>query len=622
MPHARIIATLLTLVSILLVSAAPAEEIRDYYAEPGLHPFKDPIADLNETIDPFSGMLQLRHTDITVPGNGGLDITVNRFYLHHQDGQGQSPSYTSLYGIGWTMHFGRIVVPQNEADKICTQGQWSVSTRDNPSIEHPDGSRELLVLADNGNGALITKSNWRAECVSANGMLVTSPDGTRYKMDVISTVSLGDGGTETSWYTSEITDVVGNSIHITYQQNPNGYLYIDEVTGHTPSGTSDGRLVKFSYDTDANDCFKLREISSNNQVWRYTYEPIPGFDPGYTFCGYNLTEVVMPSGQRWQYEYYPDNYPGPGKFSVKKVTYPYGGVIEYTYQHVQFDPTDYHITTAIQTKNTSGPNITPGAWTYTFAPGSYPVTNSSGSTDYVDLTTVTQPNGTTRYVHQGASVTGFGNLWAAGLLLATEVYSPTGQWIEQIVSRWGKRQISIENYYHGRENQIDNETNAPILLETHTWRNGGTHSVINSNHDVYGNPGTVEETTLIIGEPSKITNHTYFNDPVKWIIGVPEDETIVGIGTIDRTLNNLGQVISENKYGVTHNTLPIPRRAISEPRRMHAAIPQPPTIITAVSPGMRVTRSLSPSAGSSIRPAPWPRSPTDADSPNRSATTC
>ena len=59
-----------------------AEEIRDFYAEPGLHPFKETIAHLNETVDPFSGILQLSHTDITIPGNGGMDINISRFYTN------------------------------------------------------------------------------------------------------------------------------------------------------------------------------------------------------------------------------------------------------------------------------------------------------------------------------------------------------------------------------------------------------------------------------------------------------------------------------------------------------------------------------------------------------------
>jgi len=299
MRYSIIIRLILAAATITWMASPGAEEIRNYYEEPGLHPFKDPIANLNETIDPFSGMLQLRHTDITVPGNGGLDINVNRFYLHHQDGEGQNPAYNSMYGIGWTMHFGRIVVPSNYADRVCTQSNWATSTIDNPSIEHPDGSRELLVLSPNPDAYLVTKSNWRADCVGG-GVLVTSPDGTQYMMDAVASVAVAGGQIEKSWYTTAITDVYGNSIHISYQTHPMGYLLIDQVTGHKPDGSSDGRVVTFSYesvdDQNPDACLKLAEINSNGQIWQYTYELLAGFDPGYTFCGYNLTQVTMPSG--------------------------------------------------------------------------------------------------------------------------------------------------------------------------------------------------------------------------------------------------------------------------------------------------------------------------------------
>src|SRR4030067_3087792 len=53
----------------------------DYYAEPGLNPFRDPVqANANEVIDPFSGGLHLSHVDTFIPGNGGLHINTQRVY--------------------------------------------------------------------------------------------------------------------------------------------------------------------------------------------------------------------------------------------------------------------------------------------------------------------------------------------------------------------------------------------------------------------------------------------------------------------------------------------------------------------------------------------------------------
>lgn len=39
-----------------------------------------PFLDVVETVDPFSGNLNLLHTDTLLPGNGGLDINVQRAY--------------------------------------------------------------------------------------------------------------------------------------------------------------------------------------------------------------------------------------------------------------------------------------------------------------------------------------------------------------------------------------------------------------------------------------------------------------------------------------------------------------------------------------------------------------
>ena len=72
------------------------------------------------------------------------------------------------------------------------------------------------------DGSLITRSNWRAECVpdpalppnNKPGMLVTGPDGTRYTMDQFDFYQ-----EEPSWLTTRIEDVHGNWIRVEYTSN-------------------------------------------------------------------------------------------------------------------------------------------------------------------------------------------------------------------------------------------------------------------------------------------------------------------------------------------------------------------------------------------------------------------
>ncbi|MFC4879120.1 hypothetical protein, partial [Microbulbifer halophilus] len=66
----------------------------------------------------------------------GMDININRVYTSLQTNE--YPKRTS-YGVGWVMHFGRIVAPKDDQQKICNQDTYQVNTADNPSLEHPDG---------------------------------------------------------------------------------------------------------------------------------------------------------------------------------------------------------------------------------------------------------------------------------------------------------------------------------------------------------------------------------------------------------------------------------------------------------------------------------------------------
>ena len=292
--------------------SAWSEEIRDFYDEPGLHPFKQNISDLNESIDPFSGKLHLSHADLLIPGNGGMDIAITRYYT--------SPSEkiewaSAAMGIGWTMHFGRLVVPTGFADRVCAQDLFSVSTMDNPSFERPDGSRELLVLANDSIGGLISKGNWRMKCEFGHPV-VRSPDGIRYELGLSRSSERGDNR---SWYVTKIVAPRGNEIAVTYQGE--NHPYVTSVAGFE-NGQSDGRLVKFNY--SEGDCPKLASIEADGRTWRYEYASM--LPVGDATCAVRLDAVVLPTGEKWQYEYHNSLPPeAAGRFALSKVTYPYGG---------------------------------------------------------------------------------------------------------------------------------------------------------------------------------------------------------------------------------------------------------------------------------------------------------
>jgi len=566
--------TLLCL-AVFLVPPAMADEIRDYYAEPGINPFKETLDETqHESIDPFSGTLQLKYTDIHVPGNGGLDIDVIRTYTSLQ-----TNAYPKLgrNGLGWTMHFGRIVTSRNNRDKICAQGAFPLTTKENPSLERPDGGRELLVLNGIQNdGTLITRSNWRAQCTTGIGMVVTAPNGTRYFMD-----HYDDAEEEPSWLTSRIEDVHGNWIAIDYALNGSGISYITQIR-RSEEGAP---VVTFEYEDQGGPGIAVSAIHANGQTWSYHYETIPGF----FFNFYKqLVRVNRPDGTSWVYTYnpkMPDPDPnddviddGIASFSLIRVNYPYGAQVDYTYQFVEFDPASAtEKTTSIATKQVSGAGVTAGTWTYAFAPHSDPFADSYGGQLRYDVTTVTAPEAIYRYKHYGKDVRAgtapnFGFVFIrpsyVGMLISKETWSrgASSRLIERRVNSWTARKISEEDFWHGagyRDWWRDDGTYVPMLVgefvnrDSHAGDADFRHARRYYDYDAYGNPGRVVDYSNIANQPAHQVVYTYFNDTAKWIIGLPQLETHRGVGgtqdttvgTVERVYDAFGQITSIVQFG-------------------------------------------------------------------------
>lgn len=514
------------------VNTAFGEAIRDYYSEPGLNPFKASVSQNDtESVDPFGGTLQLHYTDISIPGNGGLDINIQRSYTNSQGELDQG----GIMGVGWTMHFGRVVVPADDKDKVCSQGLWSVTTADNPSLEMPDGGRELLVLSpDSANYALITKSNWKVECTQA-GFLAHKPDGTKYYIEKASYIN-----DEVSWYTTKVEDKYGNTIDITYR-NIGSYAAINDITA------SDGRHVEFEY--VGNFLSKIK--AGPNQEWQYVYESLAG-DVCANCIYANLRQVIRPDGLSWQYDYnpgYPNNV--AGNYSVSKVTYPHGGVTNYAYKYVTFDNTSGQKTTAVASKANSGRAIEAGTWSYNYYPASVSV---SGTTRRLDRTVISGPDKTQEFVHYGYSYSAnaIDALWLVGLVQKASIYSPQGALLQTQLNGWDKRIISNENFWHGRATSLDNYTYASFPTSVWTSADGSSGQTISyENYDAYGNPGVVRATSYIQQYPNHVTTKIYINNTEDWRIGIVSSETIEGVGAIEYELNALDDVESETRYGVT-----------------------------------------------------------------------
>ncbi|MFH0340688.1 MAG: RHS repeat domain-containing protein, partial [Chromatiales bacterium] len=559
---------LAVVLSLSSYATAYGEEIRDYYAEPGLNPFKEAInQDLNEHIDPFAGTLQHKYVDVYVPGNGGLDLKVSRVYTSPQGALG----VRTVTGAGWTVHFGRVVIPTDYKDTLCLQDRYAVSTKDNPSIEFPDGGRELLVFDAVHGTYLLTKSGWRAMCNgSGEGLIVTSPTGTVYTMDALNTLN-----NHWSWYTTNIRDRHGNAIDVSYKTNSSNFIYIDTVTA------SDGRQVKFEYLDEESATIRLDKITANEQTWTYRYESIEAIGPGYGDNYHNLTEVIRPDSLRWRYSYYPyTSLDAAGNYALKTVTYPYGANITYTYQHIDFTPADLSLdrTTAIGTKEVSGnppgisvgpgSSLSSGLWRFEFTPHSPDLflTDKGTWSSGLDKTTVRMPGGRQVYYHYGYSYTGglsSGILWATGLLYKHETWDGcsadscvgvSSTLLDVIYNDWEPRLISHENFWHGREG-LDEDTYVPQLARKVHSRDDSGNEIRYEHYDAFGNAGRIIESSNLVGDPDKVTELSYYIDREKWILHQVEDETLLGangevVSHTDRSFNEDGDPIATDQNGV------------------------------------------------------------------------
>jgi len=503
---------------------APAQEaLPDFYKDPGIYPNRDYVNQhVTENVDPFTGALQIHSTDVYLPGAGGFDLKVVRSFNSTRINPTNPAdlSTSSLAGMGWTVHFGRVL--KNRNTFICLNSDSGTAIGDNPVIELPDGSRQVLAFTPTGSPLMLTTQRWRAECIGAGtGLAVYSPDGVRYDMTQ-QVQEVGGASSVNAWYTTQITDRNGNTatIHYAAAASP-------QITSVT---TSDGRSITFNYLDSGLLSRRISSIVTGGRTWTYGYAAVSGVTGRYF-----LTSVSRPDSSSWGYAYNTvvgsDN---ANNYQMSRVTYPQGGTMTYGYGYVYFDavtnPSSRSV--VVTTKATSDG----GNWSFAYTPGSASV---------YDTTSVTTPAGNITYKHIGANFATSGSVWRIGLLMQKSIGT-----VQTENYTWGSQKISDENNLRqgAFPSRIDTEVYAPILTQRTIVRDGATYTTTFSGHDTYGNPATVTESGPNGGNRTK--NFTYYINTAKWIINQVDDETTMGVGSIIRGWDANGNLTSESRDGV------------------------------------------------------------------------
>ena len=506
MHSGRFLAGAILLCAQLLV-AAHAED-KTNYDEPGITPGRDYMGQhFAERIDPFSGNLSLQYTDYFVPGNAGFDLAVKRSY--NANNANSASGASSPYGRGWDIHFGRVVHPFG---KDCVSGGPQ-----SMQLELPDGSRQTFhassgVASTTVGTDFLTTSFWKGRC-DPNGMIVYSPDGTKYEMTEPDA---------TYYHVKRITDRFGNSMSFTY-------LTLASLGRKVVSGVTatEGRSLTFNYQSDV-----LTSISDGRIQWPYS---ISKAADGST----KLDRVTPPAGAAWVYTYNANMGSNAGSYLLHQVTNPFRGVITYSYQYVNFLPgvIGWNPVAAVSQKIADG-----DVWQYGYTP-------SCPSNQY-DTTTVTQPDnlGQIVYKHYGYCSVAAGDVWKMGLL-----YQKTIGGIQTETLTWTPQTISGESIVRPGYNKWDAGVYRPLLSKREVTRDSRTYTTQytfqSGDLSGYGNPSSITET----GTATRAKTLSYFNSTANWIIGLVQSNVISNVGTISTPRLSAGQVDHEDRFGVVTN---------------------------------------------------------------------
>jgi hypothetical protein len=248
MKKVRIYSVLSLLIIFLLPALLFASGDDPIYDAPGFDAIRETFGASDfENIDPFTGGLTLNFVDMRLPGNGGLDLTVQRTfnsknackYWNDVSGIVTCVDYLggdTWVGNGWTMHFG----------KVLDYGPGSTQP---PIIEMPDGSIHESYHKPNSSD-WITKDYWilqRFPVGTGNYYVLTLTDGKKITFNSYNSKTSPDSDALFEYYASKIEDTNGNQILIDYyDERDAGGGWLAEYKGAIKSVTdSTGRVTNF-----------------------------------------------------------------------------------------------------------------------------------------------------------------------------------------------------------------------------------------------------------------------------------------------------------------------------------------------------------------------------------------
>ena len=200
----------------------------------------------------FSGVLEFQHTDLSLPGNSGLDVALRRKhtagrspYVRGQLGDWdlETPRIEGTFAtqMGWVTGSsgtnrctGFSAPPLAQPQGILASNYWSGTHLNVPG----QGAQEVLLRsanfpaapADGRSYPLVTHQNWQVGCLATiqngagEGFFAVSPAGVRYRFDwmaqrqqlSVKSSKLSAARQDMYLMATEATDRFGNWLHYVY----------------------------------------------------------------------------------------------------------------------------------------------------------------------------------------------------------------------------------------------------------------------------------------------------------------------------------------------------------------------------------------------------------------------
>lgn len=327
-----------------------------------------------DKVDTVNGNLLVTQKDFSIPGQGGLDITVWRRYdmLRQSAGLGLTSNISYRWaelGPGWSLEVApKISVTNtyitaqsgdyyyfsylnNMLVELCTTNKthaqftstWTKTSRHTqfPVLEVPGGGRETIYSVGGHIGR--TKSNWKVECQN-NIVTATSPRGLRYEYGNISERKIGNvyinpevefneatessepGITDTYMLPKRVVDLNGNTLTFNYKTFGKP-IAPWPMPGRHPQDRSQGYIFAgcdWRWPDPCSDFEKPATqlasiIASDGRSISFEHDPVTG----------RLKSATSNSGKKISYEYL-----APGVLnsrSLSRVTYNTGEVWQFKY---------------------------------------------------------------------------------------------------------------------------------------------------------------------------------------------------------------------------------------------------------------------------------------------------